>query len=42
MFASFPADLIFSHPINLVLLNDFEVFVEKKKSNNDAHGEINE
>lgn len=32
MFASFPADLIFSHPINLVLLNDFEVFVGKKKA----------
>lgn len=42
MFASFPADCFFSHPINLVLLNGFDVFMEKKKSNNDAHGEINE
>lgn len=32
MFAGFPADFIFSHPVNLVLLNDFEVFMEKKKA----------
>lgn len=30
MFESFPADFIFSHRINLVLLNYCEVFMEKK------------
>lgn len=44
MFGSFPADSFFSHPINLVLLNGFDVFMEqkKKKSNNDVHGKISE
>lgn len=45
MFESFPADFIFSHPINLVLLNYCEVCMEKKQTNshnNDTHGKINE
>jgi len=41
VFAVSPADFFFSHPINLVLLNGFDVFMEKKH-NNDAHGEISE
>lgn len=31
MFVRLPDDFFFSQPINLVLLNDFDVFMEKKK-----------
>lgn len=41
MFVTFLDDFVFSQPINLIILNDFDVFMEKKSSN-DAHGEIND
>lgn len=42
MFVTFLDGFFFSQPLNLILLNDFDVFMGKKKSSNDAHGEIND
>lgn len=46
VFASFPNDFFFSHPLDLVLLSAFDVFMRKKPTNTkikkDVDGEFTE